>query len=146
MNIILNKDGKISVNESPLQGKQAETLDNIAVILSDPQDGDTIVYDGTAGVWKAGSGSAGGILYVTADADTNVLDHTWKEIWDAFHTKIVVMDWGGDPETGYSFLYLREILPDSETHEGYSVKFLGTGESFEFATDSENGYPVFSED
>lgn len=53
MNIILSKDGKLSVNDSPLQGKESETLDNLAAFISAPSDGDAIVYDATAGIWKA---------------------------------------------------------------------------------------------
>lgn len=52
MNIILGKDGKLSVNESPLQGKDAN-LDNLAAFISNPSDGDAIVFDATSGMWKA---------------------------------------------------------------------------------------------
>lgn len=53
MNIILKKDGTLSVNDSPIQGKAAD-MDNLAAMISNPSDGDAIVYDATAGMWKAG--------------------------------------------------------------------------------------------
>ena len=52
MNIILDKKGNVAVNDSPLQGKAAD-LSNLAAFISNPSDGDAIVYDATAGIWKA---------------------------------------------------------------------------------------------
>lgn len=53
MNIILGKDGKLSVNESPLQGKEND-LENLAAFISNPADGDALVYNATKGIWEAG--------------------------------------------------------------------------------------------
>ena len=53
MNIILAKDGRIVIDTAPpLEGKAAEMAD-LAAFISDPADGDAIVYDATAGFWKA---------------------------------------------------------------------------------------------
>ena len=53
MIIIMQKNGQIVTDDgNPVEGK---TLDGAIVLLADPQDGDTIVYDATAGVWKAGN-------------------------------------------------------------------------------------------
>ena len=57
MIIIMKKDGQIVTDDgNPVEGK---ALDNAAMILADPQDGDSIVYDATAGMWKAGGGGSG---------------------------------------------------------------------------------------
>ena len=53
MIIILKTNGQIVTDDgNPVE---ISALDNAALILADPQDGDSIVYDATAGVWKAGN-------------------------------------------------------------------------------------------
>ena len=53
MTILLTKDGKLSIDSAmPLEGKDAE-LTNLAAFIDNPSDGDAIVYDATAGTWKA---------------------------------------------------------------------------------------------
>lgn len=53
MIIILKTNGQIVTDDgNPVE---ITALENAAVILADPKDGDSIVYDATAGVWKAGN-------------------------------------------------------------------------------------------
>ena len=53
MTILLTKDGKLSVDSAmPLEGKDAD-LANLAEFIDNPSGGDAIVYDATAGTWKA---------------------------------------------------------------------------------------------
>lgn len=56
MNIMLNKNGNLIITEAgePLEGDEAK-LDELAVMLTDPKDGDSIVYDGENKVWKPGT-------------------------------------------------------------------------------------------
>lgn len=53
MIIILKKNGQLVTDEgNPIDVK---ALDGAVVLLADPKDGDSIVYDATAGMWKAGN-------------------------------------------------------------------------------------------
>lgn len=80
MIIILKKDGQIVTDDgNPVEGVK---LENAAAILADPKDGDTIVYDATAGMWVAGSGGGSFEPDITnpQDGDTLVYDGT-EEKW-----------------------------------------------------------------
>ena len=74
MNIILDKNGKLTVNESPLQG-EGNNLEDLAAFVSDPSDGDTLVYDATAGIWKAGQGGGGGTVTDVQINGTSILNN-----------------------------------------------------------------------
>ena len=53
MTILLYKDGKLLVDDgNPLEGV---SLDNLVACVSDPKDGDTLVYNATAGMWVPGN-------------------------------------------------------------------------------------------
>lgn len=53
MTIMLKKTGQLIIDPAqPLEGKAAD-LANLAAFIADPADGDAIVYDATAGFWKA---------------------------------------------------------------------------------------------
>lgn len=53
MIIILKANGRLVTDDgNPID---VNALDGAVVLLADPKDGDTIVYDATAGMWKAGN-------------------------------------------------------------------------------------------
>lgn len=53
MIIILKANGQLVTDDgNPIDVK---ALDGAVVLLADPKDGDSIVYDATAGMWKAGN-------------------------------------------------------------------------------------------
>ena len=52
MTIIIKKDGQILTDAgNPFEGN---ALNGAIVLLADPQDGDTIVYNATSGMWVPG--------------------------------------------------------------------------------------------
>ena len=51
--IIIKKDGTVVTDDgNPVDIK---ALDNAAMLLADPKNGDSIVYDATAGMWVSGN-------------------------------------------------------------------------------------------
>lgn len=53
MTILLYKDGKLLIDDgNPLEGV---SLDNLVACVSDPKDGDTLVYNATVGMWVPGN-------------------------------------------------------------------------------------------
>lgn len=57
MDILLYKDGHLTISESPLQGKE-NNLDDAVMLISNPQEGDTLTYK--SGKWVNGEGGGGG--------------------------------------------------------------------------------------
>lgn len=140
MNVILKKNGELVLNAAgePLEGPEAN-LDELVMMLADPQDGNTIVYDGTNKVWKCGSGgSSGGGVLVCHMGENNTLDKTWKEITDAGFAVV------NKPvsEANYNVKSLAEVVIQDGA---YVVGFSSGSAKDYFVTDSENGYPVLYE-
>lgn len=77
MDILLYKDGHLAISESPLQGKE-NNLDDVVMLVTNPQDGDTLVYNATAGKWVNGEGGSDFDPDITnpQDGDTLVYDAT----------------------------------------------------------------------
>ena len=88
MIIIMQKNGQIVTDDgNPVEGL---TLDGAVVLLADPKDGDSIVYDATAGMWKAGNPFPVAITE-PADGDTLAYDEDSGK-WVNVHAA----DGGGD--------------------------------------------------
>ena len=112
------------------------------VDISNPSDGQTLVFDATSQKWKNGSvGGGGGVLVVNMDIDTFTLDKTWQEIADAPLAVIVYPDPDGDTETDKCHDTVGWVGVDGDF---YIVKVyhwrLGT--LIRYDASSANDYPV----
>ena len=80
----------------PLTGKNPSIDSIIGIDISNPQDGQAIVYDAASGTWKnanaGGGGGGGGVLVVNGTTDENfitTLDKTAGEIVTALENGVV---------------------------------------------------------
>lgn len=111
------------------------------VDLDNPSNGQIIQYDATSGKWKNVS-AAGGGLVVTKD-ETNTMDKTWKEIYDAYSAgqfvAFVVTDGDGVGVTQHQIFWV------GQTGSTYYVGYYNpeTSDFVPYTTDSENGYPQY---
>ena len=72
MTILLYKDGRLLIDDgNPLEGKAS--LEGLAACIADPQDGDTLVYNSSAGMWLPGNPLPVSITE-PADGDTLAYD------------------------------------------------------------------------
>ena len=133
-----------------------EEKDDFAPDISNPQDGDTLVYDATAGVWKNGVGGGGGgggslivkaIITVEQETPIMTLDKTWQEIRDAVDDGEIVniiMDTSEGQRQETQFLQILSILyaPGNVHPYSVSISIPGGEQVFELNTDSASGYPT----
>ena len=129
----LGADDKANVSENE-NGRIAEELERIAMIKDlkpEPSGG--------------GGGSGSGFLKVGVDAETNTLDKTWQEIFDAvgdgWHVSMTYS------EDGYaSQAAIKEVLIDGDNYDVY-VPDEGVAYTIMiYRTDSADGYPVLNQD
>ena len=73
MTILLYKDGRLLIDDgNPLEGV---SLEGLAMCIANPQDGDTLIYNATVGMWAPGNPLPVSITE-PADGDTLAYDET----------------------------------------------------------------------
>lgn len=77
MDILLYKDGHLAISDAPLEGKE-NNLDDVVMLVTNPQDGDTLTYKSGKWVNGEGGGSGGFSPDITnpQDGDTLVYNAT----------------------------------------------------------------------
>jgi len=126
--------------------------------ITNPQDGDTLVYNATAGKWVNGSGGGGGamLLHVSATPGAGgstiyMLDKTWNEIKDALAEGTQVVLYGGTSFGSYAQFTVASVFQDELTYgiENINVTNNATYESAilgaqnkTFKASSADGYPL----
>lgn len=113
------------------------------VDLTNPTDGQTLVYDGTAGKWVNGSGDVINIP-VTTDAQTGAItmQKTWSEIdslLSAGKVCVVLLTEAGE-HGPVRYQFMVQYTEDAESLYYVSLfNYQGTT----FICESPNGYPVY---
>lgn len=117
-------------------GGGSSTLSGLTdVDISNPSNGQTLVYNATSGKWENGAGGGGGALVVrgVTVGEKVTLDHTYAEIVSA----APLVYYASEPAPNRtSFMPLKSF---GAVDELYVVQF---GNEDLFSTDSEDGYPV----
>jgi hypothetical protein len=114
------------------------------VDITDPTDGQTLVYDATSEKWENGAGGGSGAMVVhetEAEEGVFVLDHTYAEIVTA--APFVVSDVVDDSRHLIKWLTAYGV-GTGETPR-YFVAFSDMTLSDMYVADNENGYPVLSQ-
>lgn len=165
MNVLVYKDGKLVCTDNPIQGT-GNTLDNLLMLVSEPQDGDVLKYDAANGIWVAGTGGGSFEPDITDPQDGDTL------VYDASEEKWVNGSGGGsgggsfvihDDGTGTLDKTWKEIhdalvagmfvavVSSFDEGVGYNIIYQAVNiegtysvdsvDGANFSTDSENGYP-----
>ena len=126
----------------PLTGENPSIDSIIGLDISNPQDGQAIVYDAASGTWKnanAGGGGGGGVLVVNLtydeNEDTYTADKTAGEMWSAFQSGGVLLIETADDGT-FASLVVNASLQDS----GY--RFLDAAGFYILEAETADDYPV----
>ena len=128
---------------------QLETLStgnnaSFSPIVTNPQDGDTLVYSAAQQKWVNGVANAGGVFIVHAVFDEQTeeesLDKTWAEINTAAQTMCVLMV-TESVEGWYSQFLLANALIDNTNPEQYIyiVDFVSGDTSLKYSATTADG-------
>lgn len=121
------------------------------VDISNPSDGQTLVYDATSGKWVNGSGGGGGgsgVLVVHVDTeDTWAFDKTWQEIYDAISNgKIALLVYFLDNGTNVPDVTATPIISAYSISEGadagYYAMYYNSQGGMSAWCETANDYPV----
>lgn len=128
-------------------GGGSSTLSGLTdVDISNPSDGQTLVYNATSGKWE--NGESGGMLIVPAtgpDSDNCTLQKTWAEIDAAISNGIPCYFHFIENGEGHRDAILSPLtLSVTEDGEYVVTGYLGIG-PISFSTDSPNGYPAIGD-
>lgn len=127
-------------------GGGSSTLSGLTdVDISNPTDGQTLVYNGASGKWENGAG--GGVLVVGVNDQTMTLDKTWSELSAADFAVLITND--GSERSHYILggTFVEEGSSTYYNAEFFSIYTLdGAAETntLLFRAYSANDYPAFN--
>lgn len=140
-----NVSQEFSEDDAP--SPAASTLAGLTdVDISDPTDGQTLVYNATSGKWENGAGGRPGTLVVhdVSDGDDDRLDHTYAEIRAAGLAVMVDETDMGDGQYAVDVMPLEAygyaVLGSGDPV--YFVGFILDGSRYVYTTDTQGGYPT----
>lgn len=137
-------------------GGGSSTLSGLTdVDISNPTDGQTLVYNATSGKWENGAGGGGGLLIVGVNYETGALDKTYREIANA---DMAVLKMSNEGISLLMYLASYDDLPAANSGAKASGGWTGHMRFVEvsgtiggsvlphavFVTSDPDGYPVAS--
>lgn len=140
-------------------GGGSSTLSGLTdVDISNPTNGQTLVYNATSGKWENGESAGGGALVVHATwgdtpetENTLTLDKTWNEITAAAQVgPVCILDIWTDPVGTMVFTYgfLGTTISERISGNHWIVNTFTVEDSvitsYPFVTDSADGYPSYT--
>lgn len=127
-------------------GGGSSTLSGLTdVDISNPSDGQTLVYNANSGKWENGGGSA--ILRVVSNyddqTDASTLSETWKTIYDAISNGAVAFVFSTFPsaDAGEPDSMLVNSIIGVEVNNGAHIVMINNDVSY--GTWTQDGYPVY---
>ena len=134
----------------PLTGKNPSIDSIIGLDISNPQDGQAIVYDAASGTWKnanAGGGGGGGGVYVvtaTESGGTYTLDKTAAEIEEALTGTPFAVCKVANEDDGWDIWNLVGWYPYTADY-GYTFSFKSpSGTVYVFEAQNGTDHPASS--
>lgn len=129
---------KLNNMETGIYDANEASASAFAPDITNPQDGDTLVYDGTAEKWVNGAASGGGGNLVAHIDGNDTLDKTWNEINTALtagkYCVIIV--------NSANQISIEIIISVSYGSDYWSVYSTDDQYSYEYYVDSASGYPI----
>ena len=118
------------------------------VDISNPTDGQTLMYNATSGKWENGSGgsSGGGVLALHVDTQTGALDKTWQEIYDQINAGticVVFQPISNDGITGLESLMVTSVEDQTQVAWGNGYVVICSG-GFSLSAQTPNDYPIIN--
>lgn len=133
-------------------GGGSSTLSGLTdVDISNPSDGQTLVYNATSGKWENGAGGGGGVLVVniTGTFDpglvSGTMDKTFAEIAASDATVFVAEDHGVKIYFTPAVIY-PPSGEDAAEIALITFAFSDDAEKFTFVADTVDDYPAFSDE
>ena len=124
-------------------GGGSSTLSGLTdVDISNPTNGQTLVYNATSGKWENGGSS--GVLVIHL-GEMGVMDKTWQEIHDALAAGVVMVFTYSPFGNGEIYMaFINTAYPDVDMYGVTAISAQGTVPTILIAgCASANDYPMF---
>ena len=127
------------------RGGGSSTLSGLTdVDISNPTDGQTLVFNGTTGKWENGAGGGGAfIVQMSWDDDVATLNKTWQEIHDAaLTTPVWILNI--DSDTTHA-VFIPQLIGQYSEDDNYFIQMYSGGDNLIFTCGDPSERPVYTE-
>lgn len=137
---------KLNNMEDGIEAIDTAQSSSFAPDIDNPQDGQVLVYDGTAGKWVNGAGGGGMVTVGSIDltAMTVTLNKTAGELWTAFTAGRHVTAKVDDVPPFSVNVAFGLIYAVDKGNQGYSFTFYDGDILWGFDAENAQAYPAYS--